>query len=65
LKTFVFVSTHYDFLMSEDSLGGDAYWATGVSLITPLPKLADKPLRGHAFVNAGSLIPWKTGKNIK
>ncbi|KAI8583168.1 hypothetical protein K450DRAFT_224520 [Umbelopsis ramanniana AG] len=45
----------------KDSLGGDAYWATGVSLITPLPKLADKPLRGHAFVNAGSLIPWKTG----
>ncbi|CAM0135127.1 unnamed protein product [Umbelopsis sp. WA50703] len=47
----------------KDSLGGDAYWATGISLITPLPKLADKPLRGHVFVNAGTLIPWKTGTN--
>ncbi|GAB5587348.1 hypothetical protein Unana1_02248 [Umbelopsis nana] len=45
----------------KDSLGGDAYWAAGISLITPLPKLADKPMRGHTFINAGSLIPWKTG----
>ncbi|KAL7750654.1 hypothetical protein RI367_003996 [Sorochytrium milnesiophthora] len=39
-----------------DYLGGDAHYQVGVSLLTPLPRLADKSwLRGLLFVNAGSL----------
>lgn len=40
----------------KDSLGGDAYVAAGVSLFTPLPKLSRHPVKGHFFVNGGSLI---------
>jgi outer membrane protein insertion porin family len=40
----------------EDSLGGDAYVAAGVSLFTPLPKLNRYPVKGHFFVNGGSLV---------
>ncbi|KAI9016010.1 surface antigen-domain-containing protein [Hyaloraphidium curvatum] len=44
-----------------DSLGGDAYWAAGISLFTPLPYLVDKPLKGHIFVNAGGLGAMQNG----
>ncbi|CAB4378074.1 unnamed protein product [Rhizophagus irregularis] len=40
----------------KDSLGGDAYVAAGVSLFTPLPKLSRHPVKGHFFVNGGSLM---------
>ncbi|KAI9199824.1 surface antigen-domain-containing protein [Polychytrium aggregatum] len=46
----------------KDTLGGDAYWAAGLSLLTPLPYLVDKPLRGHLFINGGNLIPVNTQK---
>ncbi|KAI9498481.1 surface antigen-domain-containing protein [Zychaea mexicana] len=49
----------------RDALGGDAYWAAGFSAISPLPKYEDKPLRAHAFVNAGTLVPWKIGTNAQ
>jgi outer membrane protein insertion porin family len=40
-----------------DSLGGDAYFSTGTSLIAPFwPGKAHWPLKWHAFVNAGQLI---------
>ncbi|KAJ3187076.1 hypothetical protein HDU85_007114 [Gaertneriomyces sp. JEL0708] len=39
----------------DDAVGGDAYWASGLSLFTPLPYLVDKPLKGHFFLNAGSV----------
>lgn len=38
-----------------DSLGGDAYWAAGASLLAPIPARADWPLKLHAFANAGQL----------
>ncbi|KAG9307255.1 hypothetical protein G9A89_017083 [Geosiphon pyriformis] len=40
----------------RDSLGGDAYLAAGLSLFTPLPKLGRYPVKGHLFINGGSLI---------
>jgi len=40
----------------KDVIGGDTYWTTGLSLYSPLPKLADKPIKTHMFVNAGSSI---------
>ncbi|KAI8971400.1 surface antigen-domain-containing protein [Pilobolus umbonatus] len=47
----------------HDALGGNMYWAAGLSAIAPIPKLESKPVRAHAFVNAGTNIPWKTGTN--
>ncbi|KAJ3146274.1 hypothetical protein HDU86_000490 [Geranomyces michiganensis] len=41
----------------KNSLGGNAYWAAGMSLFAPLPRLADKPIKAHLFANAGSLLP--------
>jgi len=40
----------------KDVIGGDTYWTTGLSLYAPLPKLADKPIKTHMFINAGSSI---------
>ena len=48
----------------EDSLGGDVYVAAGVSLFTPLPKLSRYPVKGHFFVNGGSLVQINPGKYI-
>ncbi|KAI7872710.1 surface antigen-domain-containing protein, partial [Spinellus fusiger] len=45
----------------KDALGGDAYWSAGVSVLTPLPRWEDKPVRAHAFLNGGSCVP-VTGK---
>lgn len=41
----------------RDALGGNMYWAAGLSAIAPVPKLESKPLRAHAFVNAGTNVP--------
>ncbi|KAI9480560.1 MAG: surface antigen-domain-containing protein [Benjaminiella poitrasii] len=49
----------------KDALGGTMYWAAGVSAIAPVPRLESKPLRAHAFVNAGTNIPWKTGSSLQ
>ncbi|KAI9262383.1 surface antigen-domain-containing protein [Phascolomyces articulosus] len=49
----------------RDALGGDAYWAVGLSAISPLPKYEDKPIRAHTFINAGTLVPWKLGTNAQ
>ncbi|CAG8777540.1 3335_t:CDS:2, partial [Cetraspora pellucida] len=40
----------------KDSLGGDLYIAGGASLFTPLPKLSKYPVKGHLFLNGGSLL---------
>ncbi|GAA5815267.1 hypothetical protein MFLAVUS_008773 [Mucor flavus] len=47
----------------KDALGGNMYWAAGISAIAPLPKLESKPLRAHAFINAGTNVP--SGSNIQ
>ncbi|KDQ60316.1 hypothetical protein JAAARDRAFT_152890 [Jaapia argillacea MUCL 33604] len=39
----------------SDSLGGDVYWSTGLSLISDLPRKPHWPLKTHLFVNAGRL----------
>ena len=38
-----------------DSLGGDVYWAAGLSLISDIPKKPHWPVKLHGFVNAGRL----------
>ncbi|PVG00819.1 hypothetical protein CPB86DRAFT_728922, partial [Serendipita vermifera] len=38
-----------------DSLGGDIYWAAGVSLIGDIPRKPHWPLKPHIYVNAGKL----------
>ncbi|KAI9319661.1 surface antigen-domain-containing protein [Dichotomocladium elegans] len=49
----------------HDALGGDAYWAGCLSVTAPLPRWENKPVRVHAFVNAGTLVPWKLGTNAR
>uniref|UniRef100_V5E4R3 Bacterial surface antigen (D15) domain-containing protein n=2 Tax=Kalmanozyma brasiliensis (strain GHG001) TaxID=1365824 RepID=V5E4R3_KALBG len=39
----------------HDSLGGDAYWALGASVLTPIPRKPHWPLMLHGFVNAGQV----------
>lgn len=38
-----------------DSLGGELYWAAGLSLISDFPKKAHWPVKTHLFLNAGRL----------
>ncbi|KAJ7718585.1 bacterial surface antigen [Mycena maculata] len=38
-----------------DSLGGEMYWSTGVSLISQIPKKPEWPIKTHVWVNAGRL----------
>lgn len=38
-----------------DSLGGDLYWSTGLSLISNIPNKGHWPVKSHVFVNAGRL----------
>ncbi|KAJ8327879.1 hypothetical protein QVD99_006381 [Batrachochytrium dendrobatidis] len=47
----------------NDVLGGDLYWASGLSLLAPLPLLPFKPIKAHFFVNGGSLTPLKSDKS--
>ncbi|CAJ0755895.1 10733_t:CDS:2, partial [Entrophospora sp. SA101] len=48
----------------KDSLGGDIYLAGGISLFTPLPKLRKYPVKGHLFINGGSLIEFDSRRNF-
>lgn len=41
---------------NRDFVGGNAFWALGASLVTPIYKKHDWPLKGHFFVNAGKLV---------
>ncbi|SJX63133.1 related to SAM50-essential component of the SAM or TOB complex of the mitochondrial outer membrane [Sporisorium reilianum f. sp. reilianum] len=38
-----------------DSLGGDAFWSLGLSLLSPIPRKPHWPLMLHAFANAGQI----------
>lgn len=38
-----------------DSLGGDAYWSLGASVISNIPKKPSWPVKLHAWVDAGKL----------
>ena len=46
------------------SLGGDVYWAGGLSLFTPLPFLNDDTFKGHLFANTGHLIGMDRGSSF-
>ncbi|KAJ7255225.1 surface antigen-domain-containing protein [Mycena rebaudengoi] len=39
----------------SDSLGGEAYWSTGISVISHIPKRPEWPVKTHLWVNAGRL----------
>lgn len=39
----------------SDYVGGDAYWAAGVSLIGDIPQKPHWPLKPHLYLNAGKL----------
>ncbi|KAG8896504.1 hypothetical protein FRB99_008858 [Tulasnella sp. 403] len=47
-----------------DSLGGDLYWSTGLSVISNIPKKPHWPVKLHAFVNAGRLDAFDRSKPI-
>ncbi|EKM56873.1 uncharacterized protein PHACADRAFT_208046 [Phanerochaete carnosa HHB-10118-sp] len=38
-----------------DSLGGDAYWSAGLSVISDIPRKPHWPVKLHGFLNAGRL----------
>ncbi|KAJ2851027.1 hypothetical protein IWW36_001454 [Coemansia brasiliensis] len=39
----------------NDSIGGDVFYAAGISLLTPLPYIRTSALKGHVWANAGQL----------
>ncbi|KAJ7154700.1 surface antigen-domain-containing protein, partial [Mycena filopes] len=39
----------------SDSLGGELYWSTGLSVISHIPKKSHWPVKTHAWINAGRL----------
>jgi len=47
-----------------DSLGGELYWATGLSLISDFPKKPHWPVKTHLFLNAGRLDNIDKGEPI-
>ncbi|WAR60942.1 hypothetical protein PtB15_13B193 [Puccinia triticina] len=50
----------------NDYLGGEKYWAAGLSVLAPVPGKAQWPLKLHGFINAGSLFnDWQTIKSQK
>ncbi|EFP83993.2 uncharacterized protein PGTG_09706 [Puccinia graminis f. sp. tritici CRL 75-36-700-3] len=50
----------------DDYMGGEKYWAGGLSVLAPVPGKAEWPLKLHGFINAGSLInDWHTLRSQK
>lgn len=47
------------FFLADDFVGGDLQWSAGASLITPIPKWEDWPIKGHFFVNTGRLVAFQ------
>lgn len=47
--------TFFNLTALVDSLGGDIYWSTGVSLVSDIPRKPHWPIKSHIFVNAGGL----------
>ena len=46
----------------NDHLGGDLYYSTGLSLISPFPQRPNWNLKCQTFINAGQLISIKNGE---
>jgi len=47
-----------------DSLGGELYWAAGLSLISDFPKKPHWPVKTHLFLNAGRLDNMDKAKSL-
>jgi len=47
-----------------DAVGGDAYWAAGISLIGDLPQKPHWPLKLHTYINAGKLAALDRSKSF-
>lgn len=43
-------------LSIDDALGGNVFYAAGVSLTSPIPGATHLPIKAHAFFNAGNVI---------
>jgi outer membrane protein insertion porin family len=53
-----------------DAIGGDAYWATGLSFMSNLPGKPHWPLKPHFYINAGRLgtvdrCEWKAARALE
>jgi hypothetical protein len=48
-------SLHLTISPIADSIGGDAYWSLGASVISDIPKKPSWPVKLHAWANAGRL----------
>ena len=46
----------------SNALGGDLFWAVGLSVISDLPRKPQWPVKTHVFVNAGRLDTLNRGK---
>ncbi|KAI8967612.1 surface antigen-domain-containing protein [Mycotypha africana] len=45
----------------NDAVGGEGYWAAGVSVISSVLGLEQLPIKAHAFANAGSIVTHTRG----
>ncbi|CAO3650484.1 unnamed protein product [Cunninghamella blakesleeana] len=48
----------------NDSVGGNAYWALGASLISTIPGSAHLPIKLHAFANAGNISQYENREKV-
>lgn len=49
----------------NDSLGGDAYWTSGLSVIAPIPWREHWPVKLHSFLNAGQIAQVAQTKPVR
>jgi outer membrane protein assembly factor BamA len=47
---------------TDDSLGGDLAFATGMSVFAPVPGQPQWPLKLHGFINTGRVTAWDCGE---
>jgi outer membrane protein insertion porin family len=47
----------------DDSIGGDLYYSTGLSLVSHIPSKPEWPVKTHLWVNAGRLESINQGQN--
>ncbi|KAJ3030481.1 UNVERIFIED_CONTAM: hypothetical protein HDU68_008897 [Siphonaria sp. JEL0065] len=48
----------------NDVVGGDMFTSAGISVFTPLPFLANLPIKGHLFANAGNMIKFDNDRDL-
>lgn len=55
------LDTKLSIIWKDDALGGNLFYAAGLSLTSSIPGAADLPIKAHAFFNAGSILQTKQG----